>query len=143
MFYGGPEGRSPNKVFNTKYYLEQNPDVKSAGMNPLVHYLEYGKKEGRRIQPSQEYLSSNHDKMNACQSGHYWRFKTNENNSKYPGKIRMVSKLGNHNPLTKYFYSKHDNLIYKWIHYFDIYHHHFQRYVGKESIIVEIGVFRG
>ena len=33
--------------FNRKFYLENNPDVKLAGLDPFTHFLEYGKMEGR------------------------------------------------------------------------------------------------
>tara|TARA_R110001583_G_scaffold195389_1_gene372644 strand:+ start:47 stop:3106 length:3060 start_codon:yes stop_codon:yes gene_type:complete len=38
--------------FDSAYYLETNPDVEMDGANPLVHYLLYGKKEGRLAWPS-------------------------------------------------------------------------------------------
>lgn len=34
-------------LFNTEYYLWKNNDVKEAGVNPLLHFCEYGWKEGR------------------------------------------------------------------------------------------------
>jgi GT2 family glycosyltransferase len=37
--------------FNTKFYLDNNEDVKKAGINPLLHYLLYGKREGRLCMP--------------------------------------------------------------------------------------------
>jgi hypothetical protein len=37
-----PEGFSPGR------YLELNPDVAAAGVDPVQHYLEYGFREGRR-----------------------------------------------------------------------------------------------
>ena len=33
--------------------------------------------------------------------------------------------------------------IWKWRHYFDIYHRHFQRFVGHEVHVVEIGIYSG
>jgi hypothetical protein len=33
--------------------------------------------------------------------------------------------------------------IHKWLHYFDIYERHFEKYVGKEVNILEIGIFHG
>ena len=30
--YGATEGRNPHPLFDTKFYLEQNPDVAAAGM---------------------------------------------------------------------------------------------------------------
>ena len=40
-------GLNPSRDFDSIWYLEQNNDVKKAGMNPFVHYIKYGKKEGR------------------------------------------------------------------------------------------------
>ena len=42
---------SPSPVFDTKYYLEQNPDVRHANVNPLVHYIKSGDREGRNPHP--------------------------------------------------------------------------------------------
>lgn len=47
------------------------------------------------------------------------------------------------NPLLNYFKENKGNAMNKWMHYFDIYHRHFSRYVGKEVVILEIGVFQG
>src|SRR4051812_8731031 len=33
--------------------------------------------------------------------------------------------------------------VWKWLHYFDIYHRHLERFVGKPVTIVEIGVYSG
>src|SRR5260370_37794800 len=38
-------------LFDTSYYLEQNPDVAKAGVNPLYHYLRRGAAEGRDPHP--------------------------------------------------------------------------------------------
>ena len=35
--------------FDPSLYLELNPDVKAAGVDPYKHYLEFGINEGRRI----------------------------------------------------------------------------------------------
>ncbi len=35
-------------LFDSNYYLSSNPDVLSAGINPLHHYVTYGWKEGRK-----------------------------------------------------------------------------------------------
>jgi len=45
--------------------------------------------------------------------------------------------------LEKYFKNNDKRLIQKWNHYFDIYDRHFNRFRGKESVILEIGVFHG
>jgi hypothetical protein len=47
-------------------------------------------------------------------------------------------------PLKLYFEShKEGKGIVKWIHYFNIYQKHFDKFVGKEVNVVEIGVFSG
>lgn len=38
----------PAPWFSTVYYLEHNPDVAAAGVNPFVHYLDGGRAEGRK-----------------------------------------------------------------------------------------------
>ena len=40
-------GYNPSKYFDTVWYLEENLDVKEKNVNPFVHYIEYGKDEGR------------------------------------------------------------------------------------------------
>src|SRR5690348_9005023 len=35
------------------------------------------------------------------------------------------------------------NMIDKWLHYFEIYDRYFGKYVSKEVILLEIGVFQG
>jgi methyltransferase family protein len=47
------------------------------------------------------------------------------------------------NPLEAYFLANNGRLIHKWMHYFDIYHRHFERYRGKPVTIVEFGVSHG
>lgn len=51
LLYGGREGRRPSACFNSRWYLEQYPDVKAAGLNPLQHYLSHGRAEGRIPRP--------------------------------------------------------------------------------------------
>lgn len=46
---GFKEGKNPCSDFYGDEYLEVNYDVKKAGMNPLVHYELYGKREGRQL----------------------------------------------------------------------------------------------
>lgn len=40
-------GNNPSEIFETNYYLDANPDVRAAGINPLVHFIIHGKDEGR------------------------------------------------------------------------------------------------
>jgi glycosyltransferase involved in cell wall biosynthesis len=41
------EGRDPNPFFSNRYYLQCNPDVRAAGMLPILHYINFGWAEGR------------------------------------------------------------------------------------------------
>jgi hypothetical protein len=45
--------------------------------------------------------------------------------------------------LKKYFENNKGNLIYKWDHYFDIYERHLSQFIGKETVILEVGVYHG
>jgi hypothetical protein len=47
------------------------------------------------------------------------------------------------NPLEKYFRANDKRLIHKWMHYFDIYHRHFDRFRGRPVTILEFGVSHG
>ena len=47
LIYSGFSGSNPGPEFNSHYYLENNSDVAKRKINPLVHYLKYGREEGR------------------------------------------------------------------------------------------------
>lgn len=47
------------------------------------------------------------------------------------------------NPLKHYFLSNKGNLIHKWLHYFDIYDRHFDKYRKKQITLLEFGVSHG
>jgi hypothetical protein len=48
------------------------------------------------------------------------------------------------NPLWNYFQSHREGPgIWKWEHYFEIYHRHFARFVGTKVDVLEIGIFSG
>lgn len=49
---GWMKERDPCPDFSTKYYLDSNPDIASASVNPFVHYIVQGKKEGRSPLPT-------------------------------------------------------------------------------------------
>ncbi len=44
---GWQRGLNPSALFDTAYYLRQNPDVAAAHINPLLHFETNGWKEGR------------------------------------------------------------------------------------------------
>ena len=46
-------GYDPSKEFSTEFYLQENQDVKEAGINPLMHYELYGKNEKSRRTPNE------------------------------------------------------------------------------------------
>jgi glycosyltransferase involved in cell wall biosynthesis len=46
-------GLSPSAEFDTEYYAARNPDVIQAGTNALLHYVEWGRAEGRKPKPAQ------------------------------------------------------------------------------------------
>ena len=61
---GWRQGLNPDALFDTDYYLAQNPDVRAAGVDPLQHYEAYGWREQR--DPSllfsvSKYLTMNPD----------------------------------------------------------------------------------
>ncbi len=45
--------------------------------------------------------------------------------------------------LLDYFEANQGRVIHKWVHYFDIYERHFERFVGDEVNILEIGISHG
>ena len=49
-----------------------------------------------------------------------------------------------HNALRSYFESHREGPgIWKWVHYFEAYHRHLSRFVGREVHVLEIGVYSG
>ena len=51
LWIGATLGRSPSSKFCSRSYLDANPDVKRARLNPLIHYIRYGRKENRPVYP--------------------------------------------------------------------------------------------
>jgi glycosyltransferase involved in cell wall biosynthesis len=61
---GASELRQPSALFDPKWYLEQNPEVATAGYDPVLHYLKIGWKQRRKPHPLFDvdyYLNSNPD----------------------------------------------------------------------------------
>ena len=66
-------------LFDSKYYLKENPDVAKAKVNPILHYLKFGWKEGRNPSAKfdgNEYLNKRPDVRVAgiCPLVHYLKF---------------------------------------------------------------------
>ena len=51
LLRGAAKGRDPHPIFDSKYYLSQDPDATKTGLTPLEHYLRFGAKRGRTIHP--------------------------------------------------------------------------------------------
>jgi glycosyltransferase involved in cell wall biosynthesis len=51
LLAGAREGLDPHPLFSSRWYLQNNPDVAAAGINPLVHFLRYGARENRDPHP--------------------------------------------------------------------------------------------
>lgn len=48
---GWRRGYDPSDDFDTSYYLDSNDDIRSAGINPFIHYISSGSKELRHPKP--------------------------------------------------------------------------------------------
>lgn len=48
---GVQQGHNPGPGFHTQWYLEEYDDVRNTSMNPLLHYLRFGREEDRRPTP--------------------------------------------------------------------------------------------
>jgi hypothetical protein len=48
---GAAEGRDPNQLFDSDWYLWRYPDVRGSRMSPLAHYIQCGAAEGRDPNP--------------------------------------------------------------------------------------------
>ena len=53
---GWLDSHAPSADFDGQAYLAANPDVREAGINPLLHWIDYGRAEGRSlgVQPAPE-----------------------------------------------------------------------------------------
>lgn len=79
--------------------------------------------------------------LRGCLSGQEWKAGNGERT--LPGNPR-TGTASSSNPLRSYFEShKEGRGIWKWDHYFDIYHRHLSRFVGREVRVLEIGIFSG
>jgi len=60
------------------------------------------------------------------------------------GQPNAVPPGSSGNPLEEYFDSVTEGAgLWKWRHYFDIYHRHLNRFVGQKPVVVEVGVYSG
>ena len=50
--YRGLRAAPPLRHFSADAYLAENPDVDASGLDPLMHYVEHGIREGRALAPT-------------------------------------------------------------------------------------------
>lgn len=55
---GAARGLCPSPLFDGRWYIQNNADVAQAGVNPLLHYLDHGRAEGRPICPPADPLEA-------------------------------------------------------------------------------------
>lgn len=68
-------------------------------------------------------------------------YQPSTNDSKLPP---LPDLLLNSNPLRSYFDDhKKGRCIWKWLHYFDIYHQYFKKFIGRKVNMIEIGIYGG
>jgi len=61
-----------------------------------------------------------------------------------PSSAATVRTSASVNPIGEYFDSHTEGLgIWKWRHYFELYQHHFQKFVGQPVNVLEIGIYGG
>lgn len=109
IYYAHQELLQQHEMFDAAYYLENNPDVAAAGIDPLAHFLEHGWREGRHPHPAFDmawYLSEYPDvaRDNIDPLIHYLRIGQSEGRK---GRIdprifqiaeRMILEAGNIEP---------------------------------------------
>lgn len=65
-----------SKLFDNSFYLSTNPDVAKIGIDPLLHYLHYGSKEGRNptsfFSPAKYYEVNNDVLVSGEEAFYHW-----------------------------------------------------------------------
>jgi hypothetical protein len=98
LAYGEDEGRG---FFDPVAYLQQNPDVAAAGTDPMSHYMNFGKNEGRASPTSENffdrnaYLSQNPDVASSGMDpmAHYFEFGAREGRAAPTGAFNAADYL--------------------------------------------------
>lgn len=49
LLFGSARGLAPSQAFDGDRYLKAYPDVRDAGINPLIHYIRHGESERRSV----------------------------------------------------------------------------------------------
>ncbi|MFH0780609.1 MAG: hypothetical protein V2B20_01465 [Pseudomonadota bacterium] len=64
LIKGFCQGHDSHRLFNATYYLQNNPEIMKSGINPLIHFIEYGCREKQNPHPlfdTSYYLENNPD----------------------------------------------------------------------------------
>lgn len=73
---GSSRGLAPTPLFDRRWYLDNNPDVRRAGLDPFLHFVASGAKEGRSPSPlfdSAWYRMKNADARDeGCEPLHHY-----------------------------------------------------------------------
>ena len=96
MTVGYKKDYSPSEKFDTEFYYNTYHDIKHVNMNPLVHYINFGQKEGRKIRPVKSRTRKFKDKLldENSSSKKYLLFQSKFNPINYKQKLNELHKLG-------------------------------------------------
>lgn len=61
--HGWRERLDPSASFSTSYYLDKYSDIRKSGINPLLHYVKFGRREGRVATLAEAILTSQIEKI--------------------------------------------------------------------------------
>lgn len=119
------EMRDPSPFFRTRYYLEENPDVAAAGINPLIHFILWGAREGRDPNPyfdSSFYLESNADVRNSGANSlvHFLSQGRREGRDPSPRcgpRIHLYATCWNEVRLLGFFFRHYDSIVQRYVIY--------------------------
>ncbi|URQ74226.1 MAG: DUF616 domain-containing protein [Candidatus Ochrobactrum gambitense] len=89
---------SRSDLFDKEWYIAHNPDVKSAGVNPVIHFMRNGDREGRNPGPffdGHRYLQANPDVRQAQFNSllHYLKYGRTERRLLTPSRPAEKSSL--------------------------------------------------
>ena len=121
--HGALEMRDPSPFFRTRYYLEENPDVASSGINPLVHFILWGAREGRDPNPffdSSFYLESNDDvrTSGANPLAHFIVQGKREGRDpclRYGPRVHLYATCWNEIRLLGFFFRHYDSIVQRYV----------------------------
>ena len=94
-----------NNLFNFGYYLKNNKDIRLSGVDPLIHYIYHGFKEGRRPNPSfdgNNYLKTHKDvKKSGLNPLIHYALYGNKENRKKTDLEQKIQLMGNNQLISK------------------------------------------